>query len=256
MPEGPEILYLSKICGKHLIGHKLVEIKSNSKHRINLPHISSLKEIKTYGKQMVFIFDDFYFHIHLGLTGWIVFKDAEYPRYELIFDNLTMYIDDSRKFSKLKIYKDKKESEKKIKKLGVDILTKDFTFDYFSNYIQSKNKNISSLLLTQDKICGIGNYIRNEALYIAKISPHRSASDLDEKEIKKLYNAIIHVSYSNYIEMMKMNKLSIDKMYKEIKTEVPYIFKVYSNTVDPNGNKISIEDIGGRKSYYVKSIQK
>lgn len=256
MPEGPEILYLSKICEKHLIGHKLLKIKSNSKHHINLPQFSLLKEIKTYGKQMIFIFKDFYFHIHLGLTGWIVFKDAKYARYELVFDNLTMYIDDSRRFSKLKIYKDKKDSEKNIKKLGVDILTADFTLDYFSNYIKSKNKNISSLLLMQDKICGIGNYIRNESLYIAKISPHRNANDLNDQEITKLYNAILYVSYSNYIEMMKMNKLNIDKMYKKIKTEVPYIFKVYSNINDPNGNKITIEEIGGRKTYYVKSIQK
>jgi len=256
MPEGPEILYISKICKKYLVGHKLKEIKSNSKHRINLPQVSELKEIKTYGKQMVFIFNDFYFHIHLGLTGWIVFKDAEYARYELVFDNLTMYIDDSRRFSKLKIYKDKKESDKIINKLGIDILTKDFKLDYFSKYIKSKNKNISSLLLMQDKISGIGNYIRNEALYIAKISPHRNTQDLDDNEIKKIYNAILYVAYSNYIEMMKMNKLKIDKMFKNIKTEVPYIFKVYSNVKDPYGNKVIKEDIGGRKSYYVKNIQK
>ena len=81
MPEGPEILYLSKICSKHLIGHKLINIISNTKHRINLPKISLLKEIKTYGKLMVFIFNDFYFHIHLGLTGWVTFKDPSYPRY-------------------------------------------------------------------------------------------------------------------------------------------------------------------------------
>ena len=45
MPEGPEILYLSKICGKHLIGHKLIDIVSNTKHRIKLPIKSELKNI-------------------------------------------------------------------------------------------------------------------------------------------------------------------------------------------------------------------
>ena len=256
MPEGPEILYLSKICTKHLLGHKLKDIISNTKHRIKLPKISKLKEIKTYGKLMVFIFEDFYFHIHLGLTGWVTFKDAQYARYELVFDNLTMYIDDSRKFSKLKIYKEKKDSDKIISKLGIDILTSNFTLDFFKNYIKEKNKNIATLLLEQNKICGIGNYIKNESLYEARISPHRISSDLDDKEINLLYKAIIHVAYSNYIEMMKMNKLSIDKIFKSIKTTVPYIFKVYSNDKDPLGNKITKEDIGGRKTFYVKSLQK
>ena len=256
MPEGPEILYLSKICGKHLIGHNLIDIVSNTKHRIYLPTKSKLIDIKTYGKLMVFQFNDFYFHIHLGLTGWVTFKDAKYARYELVFDNLTMYIDDSRKFSKLKIYKEKKDSERVIKNLGVDILTKEFTIDLFKNYIQDKNKNIATLLLEQNKICGIGNYIKNESLYIARISPHRNSNELTDNEIDKLYKAIIYVAYSNYIEMMKMNKLTIDKMFKEIKTTVPYIFKVYGNDKDPLGNKIIKEDIGGRQTFYVKQLQK
>ena len=256
MPEGPEILYLSKICGKHLIGHNLIDIVSNTKHRINLPTKSKLIDIKTYGKLMVFYFEDFYFHIHMGLTGWVTFKDAKYARYELVFDNLTMYIDDSRKFSKLKIYKEKKDSERVIKNLGVDILTKEFTIDLFKNYIQDKNKNIATLLLEQNRICGIGNYIKNESLYIARISPHRNSNELSDQEIDKLYKAIIYVAYSNYIEMMKMNKLPIDKMFKEIKTTVPYIFKVYGNDKDPLGNKIIKEDIGGRQTFYVKQLQK
>jgi formamidopyrimidine-DNA glycosylase len=256
MPEGPEILYLSKICGKHLIGHNLTNIISNTKHRIYLPKISKLKFIKTYGKLMVFIFEDFYFHIHLGLTGWVTFKDPSYPRYELIFDNLTMYIDDSRKFSKLKIYKENKDSEKVIKKLGIDILTPQFTLDFFKDYIKQKNKNIATLLLEQNKVCGIGNYIKNESLYEARISPYRNSNELDDSEINKLYKSILHVSYSNYIEMMKMNKLPIDKMYKQIKTTVPYKFKVYGNDHDPLGNKISKDEVGGRKTFYVKSLQK
>jgi len=45
-------------------------------------------------------------------------------------------------------------------------------------------------------------------------------------------------------------------MFKEIKTTVPYIFKVYGNDKDPLGNKIIKEDIGGRQTFYVKQLQK
>jgi len=257
MPEGPELLYLSQICRKYLLNHKLVSIKSNSKSKLYLPNNnSSLKDIITRGKLMVLFFDNYYFHIHLGLTGWIVFEDAKYPKYELNFDNLTVYIDDSRRFSKLKIYKKLESSQKVLNKLGVDILTNKFTYDYFYDYIKSKKKNIATLLLEQNKICGVGNYIKNESLYIAKINPNRNSDDLEDNEIKKLFDAILYVSYSNYIEMMKMNKLPIDKLFTKIKTTVPYKFKVYGNEKDPLGNKIITENIGGRATYYVKSVQK
>lgn len=257
MPEGPELLYLSQICRKYLLNHKLISIKSNSKSKLYLPNNNSLlRDIITRGKLMVLIFDNYYFHIHLGLTGWIVFEDAKYPKYELNFDNITVYIDDSRRFSKLKIYKKIESSQKVLNKLGVDILTNKFTYDYFYNYIKSKKKNIATLLLEQNKICGVGNYIKNEALYIAKINPNRNSDDLEDNEIKKLFDAILYVSYSNYIEMMKMNKLPINKLFTKIKTTVPYKFKVYGNEKDPLGNKITTENIGGRTTYYVKSIQK
>ena len=256
MPEGPELLYLSQICKKHLINHKLLDIKSNTKHRLNLPKISKLLEIKTKGKLMILIFQDFYFTIHLGLTGWIVFEDAKYPRYELVFDNLTVYIDDSRRFSKLKIIKEENKYNKIIDKLGIDILTPAFTLEYFKENIKKVNKKIAVFLLEQNKFCGIGNYIKNESLYIAHINPYKQTNELSDVEIDKLYKAIRFVAFSNYIEMMEMNKLKIDKFYKTIKTTVPYKFKVYGNEKDLSGNKITIEDIGGRTTYYVKSLQK
>lgn len=256
MPEGPEILYLSKICNKYLLNHKLVAIKSNSKHRLNLPKESKLLEIKTKGKLMILLFEDFYFTIHLGLTGWIVFEDAKYPRYELIFDNITVYIDDSRRFSKLKIIKNIKDYEKIINKLGVDIMTKEFTLEYFKETINKVNKKIADFLLQQNLFCGVGNYIKSETLYVARVNPYKYTRELKDDEIKNLYNAIRYVAFSNYIEMMEINKLKVDKRFKTIKTSVPYKFKVYGNEKDLSGNKITIEDIGGRTTYYVKSLQK
>ena len=269
MPEGPEIKYLGELCKKNLINYNLVNIISNSKSKVKLPIESKLIDIQTKGKLLILIFKDFYFNIHFGLTGWLILskendnnnddnKYSKYPKYELFFrkDNINIkaYIDDMRRFSKLKIIKKKEDHDKILNKLGVDILSKEFTLDFFIQ-IKNNKKLITALLLDQDKMCGIGNYIKNESLYIAKISPFRKASSLSDDEIKHLYNAIKYVAYSNLVEQLKDDKLKVDKIYKSINISVPYKLKVYEQDKDPKGNKVIIENISGRRTFYVKQIQ-
>jgi formamidopyrimidine-DNA glycosylase len=266
MPEGPEIKYLGEICKKYIIGLELYNIKSNSKTVVTIPKKSKVINVITKGKLLIIVCEDYYFHIHCGLTGWITFEDPKYPRYEIEFrtdDNtktLRAYMDDSRRFSKLKILK-KQAHEKELNKLGIDIFSDEFTYDFFKSQISETNKKIVAFIMEQNKFCGIGNYIKNEALYYAKIDPHRTCNDLDEDEIKKLYESIIFVSYSNCLELLEQNKeLKIDKHFiqklKSVNPELPYKFKVYQQEKDPKGHKIIKAEINGRKCFYVKEIQK
>ena len=149
--------------------------------------------------------------IYCGLTGWLTFENPKYPRYEMEFhtqDNkkmITMYMDDSRRFSKLKILNEKAHTNA-IKKLGLDVFDEKFNLEFFKDLIQKTNKKIVAFIMEQNKFAGIGNYIKNEALYLARIDPHRSCNDLDENEIEELFNNIIFVSYSNCVELMEQNK--------------------------------------------------
>lgn len=213
---------------------------------------------------LILIFKDYYLHIHFGLTGWLVFDNPDYPKYELTFkkgDNiLTVFIDDSRRFSKLQ-FLDEDKHETALKKLGTDIFDKDFTLDFFKTEIQKVNKKIVAFLLEQNKFCGVGNYIKNESLYIAKIDPHLNTSDLDDDDIKNLYNAIRFCAFSNFMELIKENKeLKLNKdeenrLKKEVKLEVPYKYRVYQQETDPKGNKVIKKDINGRHTFYVKEVQ-
>ena len=163
-----------------------------------------------------------------------------------------------RKFTKLQIYK-KQAHNRLLNKLGIDILSDDFTFDNFKTIIQNYNMMVSKFLLDQDKISGVGNYIKNEALYIASIHPKKLTGKLTIGEIRKLYNAIKYVSFSLLIAWLKTNKIKITTKIKKLipkKIQYPYRFKVYEKEKDPYGNNITTENIGGRKSYYVKSRQK
>jgi formamidopyrimidine-DNA glycosylase len=169
MPEGPEIKYLSEICKKHIVGLDLYNIISNSKTVVKVPKRSKVIDVATRGKLLILICKDYYFHIHCGLTGWITFENPKYPRYEIEFRTsddkkmLTAYMDDARRFSKLKIL-DKNKHQKVLDKLGVDIFSNDFTLDFFIEQIKKTSKKIVAFLMEQNKFCGIGNYIKNESL--------------------------------------------------------------------------------------------
>jgi formamidopyrimidine-DNA glycosylase len=266
MPEGPEIKYLSEICKKYIVGLDLYHIKSNSKTIITVPKRSKVIDVTTKGKLLILVCKDYYFHIHCGLTGWITFENPKYPRYEIEFrteDNTKMilaYMDDSRRFSKLKIMNEKKH-KKILDKMGIDVLSDNFTLDFFMEEIKKTSKKIVAFLMEQNKFCGIGNYIKNEALYLSHIDPHRTCNDLNDDEIKLLYNKIIFVLYSNTTELLKNNtELKPDKNFinklKSIQLEIPYKFKVYQQEKDPMGHKVIKEEINGRKCFYVKEIQK
>jgi formamidopyrimidine-DNA glycosylase len=212
MPEGPEIKFIGELCKKKLLNSKLIDIVSNSKDKVKLPQISKLIDVQTKGKLLILIFKDFYFHIHFGLTGWLTFERGSYPKYELTFksDNkiIYAYIDDMIRFSKLKIFTNKNAHDKILDKLGIDILTKDFTLEYFTDKIKKQNKSLAAFLLEQDKFSGIGNYIKNESLYLAQINPNKKTGDLDDTQIKALYESIKFVAYSNTIDLLKKKKIT------------------------------------------------
>jgi len=262
MPEGPEIRYIANLCKKHLIGKTLENIVSNSDTKVKLPKKSKLIDVESKGKQMVLIFEDFWFCIHFGLTGWLTFEEAKYPRYELHFNDLTAYIDDSRRFSKLKIYESEQSYKKVLNKLGVDIFSDEFTEEFFIESFGKTKKAIVAFLMEQTKFCGIGNYIKNESLYLSGISPHRKTDKITDEEKSKLFKSILHVAYSNFVENMDLNKIKLDKKdlkrIKELKIKIssPYKFNVYGRDEnDLKGNKLTVEDIGGRTCYYVKTLQ-
>ena len=282
MPEGPEIKYLSEFCKNKLKGCELINIKSNTHTEINVPNKSKVIDVISKGKLLVIVLKDYYFHIHFGLTGLLVFDNPEYPRYEIEFKQLdeeksiVAYIDDSRKLSKLK-FLNKNEHDKEFTKLGIDILTEDFTLKYFRECCESVKKKIVAFLLEQDKFCGIGNYIKNESLYIAKINPYRTVNDLSDDEIEALYNSILFCAYSNTKDYLEQNKKIINKKDKKdksdesdesdelnkfikllnsIETQTPYVYKVYQQKKDPDNNIVTNCEIAGRKTFYVKDVQK
>lgn len=256
MPEAPEIFYLKELLNKLIKGKKILKIISNTKSIVNLPSSEKVIKCDCKGKILWIKTKKYYIHLHMMISGWIVLEKPKICKYQFKFsDDIEFYIDDVRRFSKVSIINSKDEHKKELSKLGYDFLKDEITCDDFLNIIQNSKKNITALLLDQSMFCGIGNYIRNEALYLSKILPDVTCSKIPKKNIIKLYKQIRFVLFSSLYEIMKENNIKINKFIKSVtpkKIECPYKFKIYEREYDDDGNKVIRDKTGGRWSYYIE----
>ena len=274
MPEGPEILYWSVLLNKKLSNkYKFDEIKSFTYKPIIIPKDWDGKIIDTGSKGKLLWLEvsstdkdkKYYMHIHYGITGWLSFEKPDaYIKFEFVLLNMktskkiNLYMEDKRRFSKIVIYTEQQHL-KIISKLGVDIFNSDFTLNYFSNIIKNKDSMLAPLLLKQQIFCGIGNYIKNEIMYLGKLKAKIKTSELNEEQINHLYNNILFVAYSNLVEMLKdtgilkyLNKSKYINMPKKL--EVPYIYKIYGREMTLDGKKVYKIKVGGRDTYCIKEL--
>lgn len=260
MPEGPELLYLSIKLKNELKNAILENIVSNTKSIVKIPKKSKVLNVYSYGKNLIIDCKNYKLLVHLGITGWLVNTQPKIYKYIFEFNNQKIYLKDQRRFSKIVLFTSQEDLEDYLTKYGVDILTKDFTFDYFNNIIKSKKKLLCSILLDQKYFAGLGNYIKNDSLYLSKINPNKKTNDLDENEIKELYNNIKFIAYSNIFTWLKENNLKVPQNIQKLspnKLNVPYTFKVYEQEYDAHGNKvIFIKNHCGRRTFYVPKLQK
>lgn len=254
MPEGPEIFYLSQMLNKLVKNKRLNKITSNTKTTRKLPNSSEVVEVKSKGKIMWIKTKSYYVHLHMGISGWLVTEKPKIYKYILHFSGKDVYLKDQRRFSRIDIFNEKQHNEQ-LEKLGTDVLTKDFSFEKFQEALNNCRRNISAVLMDQSVFSGIGNYIRNDALYTAKIAPDKKVCKIDKSKKKKLYESIRKIVFSNVYEWLKIDNLKIPEKIKNIapnNLDVPYNFKIYGRE-KVNGEKVKISTVAGRKTYTVNS---
>uniref|UniRef100_A0A6C0AD31 Formamidopyrimidine-DNA glycosylase catalytic domain-containing protein n=1 Tax=viral metagenome TaxID=1070528 RepID=A0A6C0AD31_9ZZZZ len=252
MPEGPEVFYLSNLMRSLILNKKITKIVSNTKTIRNLPNPAKIIDIGSKGKTLWIKTNKYYIHLHMGISGWLVEEKPKIYKYILEFGNKKIYLKDQRRFSRLDIFTGI-QHKKELDNLGIDVLTKDFTFEAFNEELNNCQRNISALLMDQKVFSGIGNYIRNDALYLAKISPKRKVCDITSKEAKTLYNKLKYIVFSNAIEWLKIDGINIPKYIDSIKPNklsIPYKFKIYGKE-KVGKYKVKNSIVAGRKTYSI-----
>ena len=165
-----------------------------------------VENVECKGKLIYFTLfneDKYIYIIHdLRMTGsWQEFEDR-YCRWNIeLYNGKKIWFRNPRCLATLEFTMDKSIVEKRLSLLGPDILTPSFNFYTWKKLLHThKEKNVTLFLMDQQIMCGIGNYIKAEVLYYAKISPYRKISSLSSEESDKLFEAIRiipRISYNN-----------------------------------------------------------
>ena len=160
--------------------------------------------------------------------------------------------------------------DKKLKELGPDLLDESTTFEVFRSQIKKKineNKPIGNVIVNQKIISGVGNYLRADALWMAKISPFRKVKDIDgnnddnddNDELHLLYKSLIGLIWGDYDYKKGIKKGYISKLLK-LPNDYKRDFFIYRQEKDINDNKVKKEELyeGSQKRfiYWVEKIQK
>lgn len=288
MPEGPEVTVIAKGLNDLLKDTYIVNFEYNEKSRYrtkkpdgynlfteSIETINNTKNnkgvkiisIKNKGKFIYWTFNNGYYLMQtLGLSGgW--FKDERrstgcilyFKRWNNDIEFNKLYYDDQRRFGTMKFTNDKSVLDKKLKEIGPDVLNEKFEFTEWQKIIKQKklmNKPIFKVITDQKIISGIGNYLKAEILYRARLSPHRLVKDIADSEIALLYKSIktcITESYS-------IGGVSIQN-YSDIEgNDGKYGLEllVYRKKKDKHGNTVKPEKIGtdSQTTYWVPAIQK
>lgn len=272
MPEGPEVKRFVDQLNQVLNGYTLKQIKIISGRYAKNPKPEGLEafeknlplkvsKVSCKGKFIYWTFENTESNIWntLGMTGSWGFQPS-HKRVEFLVTNSegidqSIYFSDIRNFGTFKFSDSKKELFKKLNSIGPDMLSEPPSAEDFESIIYSQGpKNICKALMDQSIISGIGNYVKAESLYLAKISPHRSCTSLSKLEVDALYKSIKNILAESYA-----SGGSTLKTYKDLYGNVGSYsgrFLIYGKKADPIGNPVfTVETMDGRTTHWVPLIQ-
>ena len=280
MPEGPELRSSRDNLSSLLIGKKIVDMWPTTNGRYKSEPPSGYKEIKesmplciesidVKGKFMWWTLSSstktWYMWCTYGMSGqWTSIHDkhtafiVEYNTSGSKFtrDQQFMYFVDPRHFGTIKFVDDIKAHQKKLSSLGPDVLSDtQMTSEIFAKSLLEKpNRIISEALMDQSCISGVGNYMRAEALWLAKVNPWTKVIDLTSEKLLALYESVHSVAHNSY----KSGGATIHT-YKGVEGEQGAYssrFVVYGRTTDADGNPVSREEgPGGRTIHWSPARQ-
>ena len=260
MPEGPEIRNLTKLINKEVKGWTIKNMKvlfGKYKRHGNpkgwdfvmekLP--LKIKSVKNRGKTMWFDLGEVIMMAQMGMKGYFTTTpDLKHNNIEFICDKGIFFFNDYRNFGNIWFVTKEELKEYLEKKLGPDPLQEKVTLVKFKKQLEQferrrKSPRLGDILMEQNFIAGVGNYMRSEILYEAKLCPSLTVNELTNTQINDLHKAI-----------MKIFEYSLKCQTKH--GRVGMCFKVYRKKEDPDGREIKEMKMKDRKVWYVPEIQK
>lgn len=238
MPEGPSILHLRNqlLPFKGKIVREAGGYGSMPTEWINGKR---LLDIKTWGKHLLFIFSNGTVRVHLGLFGDVLVNERKKV-------NRSFYLEFARGEINGYVVRAEKltASPSEVYDWRTDILSKGFDPLYVKSLLKDQGlKTINDVLMDQKIFSGVGNILRNEALYRAGIHPLSVTRKIPATKITGLVK-----------ETAKYAQL----FYHELETNESHTFAVYRQEYAPDGSAVTMMILQGskRKIFFSEHKQK
>lgn len=135
-------------------------------------------------------------HLHFGMTGDLQLLSStdilpKYTRFVILFKNgERLAFCDLRKFGVIELIDDPVKYQNR-KNIGLDLLEMDQ--GDFINAFKGRKAPIKPLLLQQNKVAGIGNWIADEMLFNASIHPETKSENLSDQDLLNLYDEAVQI---------------------------------------------------------------
>ena len=211
MPEGPEIRIAADKIEKAICPYPTTEVFFAFEHL--KPFEADLTgcrvtQVETRGKAMLTHFDNgLSVYSHNQLYGkWMVRKAHSLPDTKR---QLRFAIHNAKKSallysaSDIQILSSPSEIENHpfLSKLGPDILSQGLQPETLQAALQAKKhrrRRLATLYLDQHFLAGIGNYLRSEILFVARLHPQLRPMDCTDEQLRSLAEASIAIAHQSY----------------------------------------------------------
>ncbi|MEM8502707.1 MAG: endonuclease VIII [Cyanobacteria bacterium P01_D01_bin.1] len=272
MPEGPEIRIAADKIQRAIRPYPTTEVFFAFDHL--KPFEADLAgcrvtEVETRGKAMLTHFDNgLSVYTHNQLYGkWMVRKAYDFPETNR---QLRFAIHNEKKSallysaSDIQILSSQSEIENHpfLSKLGPDVLSKRLQPEDLQALLRSKKhhrRRFSTLYLDQHFLAGIGNYLRSEILFVARLNPYLRPMDCTDEQLYALADVSISISYQSYRYKGVTNDLDLaNKLKSEGLRYRDYRYWVFGRVDKPCyvcGTPIVKEMVSSRRIYYCPNCQ-
>ncbi len=271
MPEGPEIWRAADKLKDALEGKEVTAIRFEMDELSSYGSILKGEKVNTVeprGKAILTAFSNGkVMYSHNQLYGkWYVRAKGTVPetnrtlRVAIHNSDHSAYLYSATDIEMLE--KGEEDQHPYIQKLGPDVLHPDTSFNDVLARFQDdtfQNRKLTTLLLDQGFLSGIGNYLRSEILFWAGVSPKVKLRDCSSEEKQKLAEAAINLCRRSYeTGGITNSERIVEALKREGASRADYRHFVYKRTGDfchKCGSVIKEETTGGRKIYFCPSCQ-
>lgn len=271
MPEGPEIRLAADKIADALVGYPVKEIffyHDALKGFENELRHSRVIAIETYGKAMLTRFENgLNIYSHNQLYGiWMIRNAFDYPETKR---SLRLAIHNAKhsallySASDIEVLADHEvDHHPFIRRIGPDLLNPKVTQEEVEARFMApsfKRRRLTTLLLDQGFLAGVGNYLRSEILFWAGVSPMMRPIDCTSEQIARLAEGALLLTRQSYKTKGITNDLDLVKQLKqEGYSRSQYRFRVF-NRVGKScftcGTPIMKDMFGSRRLYWCPSCQ-